>query len=63
MGEPMLFPCSEAYHSMGVEWEESTHTMGKVLVPISQVFHLQWVLLHFPRPWEIDGETNEFPKR
>ena len=48
MGKFMCFPYDEVYHRMGISWEKSTHTMGKVRVPISQVFPMQWVLLHFP---------------
>ena len=57
----MHFPCNEVYHRMGIEWEKSTHTMGKVWLPISQVFPIRWVLLHFPVLWEIDGKTHAFP--
>ena len=41
--------------------EKSTHTMGKVSVPISQVLPIRWVLLYFPVVWEINGETHAFP--
>ena len=34
----MHFPCDEVYPRMGVEWEKSTHTMGKVWKPISIAF-------------------------
>ena len=61
MGKPMHFPYDEVYHRMGIRWEKSTHTMGKVWLPISQVFPIQWVLLHFPLLWEIDGKTHAFP--
>ena len=37
MGKPMHFPYDEVYHRMGIKWEKSTHTMGKVWLPISQV--------------------------
>ena len=30
MGKPMHFPYDEIYHKMGIGWERSTHTMGKV---------------------------------
>ena len=30
MGKPMYFPYDEVYHRMGIRWEKSTHTMGKV---------------------------------
>ena len=30
MGKPMHFPYDEVYHRIGIEWEKSTHTMGKV---------------------------------
>ena len=30
MGKPMHFPYAEVYHRMGIGWEKSTHTMGKV---------------------------------
>ena len=36
MGKPMHFPYAEVYHRMGIGWERSTHTMGKVWVSISQ---------------------------
>ena len=61
MGKPMHFPYSEVYHRMGMGWEKSTHTMGKVWLSISQTFHLPWVLLHFPVLWKIYGETYALP--
>ena len=61
MGKLMHFPYDEVYHRMGIGWEKSTHTMGKVWLPISQVFPIRWVLLHFPMLWEIDGKTQAFP--
>ena len=61
MGKPMHFPYDEVYHRMGIGWEKSTHTMGKVWLPISQVFPIRWVLLHFPMLWEIDGKSHVFP--
>ena len=30
MGKPMHFPNDEVYHRIGIGWEKSTHTMGKV---------------------------------
>ena len=30
MEKPMRFPYDEVYHRMGIGWEKSTHTMGKV---------------------------------
>ena len=48
MGKPMHFPYDEVYHRMGIEWEKSTHTMGKVWIPISQVLPIKWVLFHSP---------------
>ena len=30
MGKPMHFPYDEVSHRMGIKWEKSTHTMGKV---------------------------------
>ena len=30
MGKPMHFPYAEVYHRMGIGWEKSTHTLGKV---------------------------------
>ena len=35
--------------------------MRKVWVPISQVLSMQWLLLHFPVLWEVDGKTHAFP--
>ena len=61
MGKPMHFSYDEVYHRMGTRWEKSTHTMGKVWLPICQVFPIQWVLLHFPVLWEIDEKTHAFP--
>ena len=61
MGIPMHFPYDEVYHRMGIGWEKSTHTMGKVWLPISQVLPIRWVLLHFPMLWEIDGKSHAFP--
>ena len=48
-------------YRMGIGWEKSIHTMGKVWVAISAVLPMRWVLLHFPILWEIDGETHAFP--
>ena len=61
MWKPMHFPYDEVYHRMEIGWERSTHTMGKVWLPISQVFPIQWVLLHFPVLWEIDVKSHAFP--
>ena len=61
MGKPMHFPYAEVYHRMGIGWEKSTHTMGKVWLSISQTFPVPWDLLHFPVQWEIYGETHAFP--
>ena len=61
MGTPMHFPYDEVYHRTGIGWEKTTHTMGKVWLPISQVLPIRWVLLHFPRLWKIDGKTQAFP--
>ena len=61
MRKSMHFPYDEVYHRMEIEYEKSTHTMGKVWVPISQFLLVQWVLLHFPVLWEINGETQAFP--
>ena len=61
MGKPIHFPYAEVYHRMGVGWEKSTHTMGKVWLLISQTFPISWVLLHFLVLWEIYGETHAFP--
>ena len=30
MEKPMHFPYAEVYHRMGIGWEKTTHTMGKV---------------------------------
>ena len=51
----------ELYHRMGIGWEKSIHTMGKVWLPISHFLPISWVLLHFPMLWEIDGKTQAFP--
>ena len=61
MGKPMHFPYDEVYSRMGIGWEKTTHTIGKVWLPISQVLPIGWVLLHFPMLWEIDGKTHAFP--
>ena len=61
MGKPLHFPYDEVYHRTGIGWEKSTHTMGKVWLPISQVLPIRWVLLHLPLLWEIDGKTHAFP--
>ena len=61
MGKPMHFPYAEVYHRMGIGWEKSTHTMGKVWLLIPQTFPIPWVLLHFPELWEIYGEIHVFP--
>ena len=61
MGKTMHFPYAEAYQRMGIGWEKTTHTMGKVWASISQTFPMPWVLLHFPVLWEIYGETHAFP--
>ena len=59
-GKPMHFPHDEVYDRMGMGWEKSTHTMGNVRLPISQVLPIRWVLLHFPMHWETDGKTYPF---
>ena len=51
------------YTTLGIEWEESTHTMGKIWVPISQVLRVRWLLLHFPILRESDEKTHAFPIR
>ena len=61
MGKPIHFPYAEVYHRMGIGWEKSTHTMGKVWVSVSQTFSIPWVLLRFPVLWEIYGEAHAFP--
>ena len=61
MGKTMHYPYDEVYHRMGIRWEKSTHTMGKVWVSVSQTFPISWVLLHFLVLWEIHGETHAFP--
>ena len=61
MGKPMHFPYDEVYRRMGIVWRKSTHTMGKVWVPISKVHPIWRVLLYFPILWEIVGETHAFP--
>ena len=58
---PMHLPYAEVYHRMGIGWEESTHTVGKVWLSISQSFRINWVFLHFPVLWEIYEETHAFP--
>ena len=54
------FPYDEVYHKMGIGREKSTHTMGEVWLPISQVLAIRWVLLHFPMLLEVDRHTNAF---
>ena len=61
MGKPIHFPYAEVYHRMGIGWEKSTHTTGKVWLSISQNFPIPWVLLHFPVLWEIYGKPMHFP--
>ena len=61
MGKPLHIPYAELYHKMEIKWEKCTHIMGKVWASISQTFSIQWILLHFPIPWEIYGETHAFP--
>ena len=54
----MHFPYDEVYHKMGILWRKITHAMGKVWVPVYQVHPIRWALLHFPVPWETDGESH-----
>ena len=61
MGKHMHFCYDEVYHRIGIGWQKTAHTMGKVWLPISQILPIQWVLLHFPMLWEIDGKTQTFP--
>ena len=61
IGNPIHLPYAEVYHRIGIGWEESTHTMGKVWVSVYQTFPIPWVLLHLPVLWEIYGETHAFP--
>ena len=63
MGKPMHFPYDKVYHRIGIGSEKSTYTTGKVWLPISQVFPIRRVLLHFPMLWKIDGKTQAFPIR
>ena len=62
MGNVMLFPCGKVCHRIGTWWKNSAYTLGKVWVPISQVFPIEQIWLHFPMLWEIDGETHAFSK-
>ena len=48
IGKPMHFLYDEVYRRKEIVWGLITYTMGKVLVPISQVHPIQRVLLHFP---------------
>ena len=48
MRKPLHFPFDELYHRMGTGWIRSTHTVGKLWLPISQVPPIEWVFLHFP---------------
>ena len=61
MGKLMHFAYDEVYHRMGIGWERSTDTLGKVWLPVSQVLPIQWVLLHFPMLREIGGKTHVLP--
>ena len=47
MGKPMHFPYDEVCHRMGIGWEKSTHTMGKVWLSVSQTYPISWVLLYW----------------
>ena len=58
MGNPIYFPYAGVYHRMGIRSEKIIHTMGKVWLSISQTFPIPRVLLHFPKLWEIYGETH-----
>ena len=60
-GELTHFTYDEVYHKMRIGWEKSTHTMGKLWVPVSQVLSIWWVLFHFLVLWEIFGKTHAFP--
>ena len=61
MGKAMHLPCGKVYHRMGIWWNKTTFTLWKVWVPTSKPLSIQWILLHFPVLWEIDGETHVIP--
>ena len=54
-------PCILHVMKYTIRWEKSTHTMGKVWLPISQVLLMRCDLLHFPMLWDIDVKTYAFP--
>ena len=55
----MHFPCNEVYHRMGIGWEKSTHTIGKVWAPISQFLPISALSCAMEYWWE----THAFPIR
>ena len=61
IGKPMYLPYNKVYHRVGIRWEKTNYTMGKVWLPISQVLPIRWNLLHFLMIWEIDGKAQAFP--
>ena len=61
MGKAMHLPCGKVYHRMGIWWNKTTYTLWKVWVPTSKPLSIQWILLHFPMLWEIDGEKHAIP--
>ena len=48
MMKPMISPCDEVYHRMGIGWEKSTHMTGHVWVPIFKVLPTRWFFCIFP---------------
>ena len=47
MRRPMYFPCDKAYHRVGIWYNKSMYTLGKLRVPFLQDFYIGWVLLPF----------------
>ena len=70
MGNGRGNPCISHIIKHTIEREsnrkKSTHTTGKVRVPLSEVLHMQWVLLNisgnqFPKLSPFDGFGSLFP--
>ena len=66
MGNRWQNPCISHMMKYTIGWvlngEKSTHTMGKLWLPISQVLPIRWALLLFSMLWQIDGKSQAFPK-
>ena len=60
MAKPIHFPYAEVYNKMGIGWEKSTHTMGKVWLSIYQTFPYHGFCCIFPYYEKFMGKPLHF---